>query len=108
MCALDKMDEFLGFITQTYFPEFDTFPVLAKMGHLDLAYTSGARGSRDNYKDFAAAVDRRNWKQAGVEQRDGRKAPRIDIAQAWFNQAARQEAFFISHTNCQKDLSHLV
>ncbi len=61
MRALDKMNEFLGFITQTYFPEFHTFPVLAKMGHLDLAYTAGARGSRDKYKDFAAAVDRRDW-----------------------------------------------
>jgi hypothetical protein len=108
MRALDKMNEFLGFITQTYFPEFHTFPVLAKMGHLDLAYTSGAEGSRKKYKRFAAAVDRRDWKQAGVEQRDGRKAPRIEFVQAWYNQAAQQEPFFISHTKCRKPISRLM
>jgi hypothetical protein len=108
MRALEKMDEFLGFITQTYFPEFHTFPVLAKMGHLDLAYTSGAEGSRKEYKNFAAAVDRRDWKKAGIEQRDGRKAPRIDIVQAWYNRAAQQEPYFIGHTNCRKPLSRLL
>ncbi len=107
MRALDKMNEFLGFITQTYFPEFHTFPVLAKMGILDLAYNVGADDARFDYKETAAAVLRRNWKQAGIEQRDGRKAPRIDIAQAWFNQAARQEAFFI-HPRCKKRLNMLV
>ena len=40
---------------------------MAKMGHLDLAYTAGARGSRDKYKRFAAAVDRRDGKKAGIE-----------------------------------------
>ena len=90
MRALEKMDEFLGFITQTYFPEFHTFPVLAKMGHLDLAYTAGASGSRNGYKRFAAAVDRRDWKKAGIEQRDGRKGHRIDIVQAWYNRASLQ------------------
>ncbi|MEE8226690.1 MAG: hypothetical protein V3R30_07710, partial [Kiloniellales bacterium] len=89
--ALADMKDFLGFLSKTYFPEFHTFPVLAKMGHLDLAYTAGARGSRDNNKDFAAAVDRRDWKKAGIEQRDDRPPKRADIVQAWYNQAARQE-----------------
>ena len=105
--ALDRMREFLRFLRGKYFPEFDTYPVLVKMGLLDLAYHAGARGARDNYKDFAAAMDRRNWKQAGVEQRDGRKAARANIVQAWFNQAARGELFFISHTKCQKGLRQL-
>ncbi len=106
--ALADMKDFLGFLSKTYFPEFHTFPVLAKMGHLDLAYTAGARGSRDNNKDFAAAVDRRDWKQAGIEQRKKRAVKRADIVQAWYNQAARQEPFFISHTNCRKRLTHLL
>jgi hypothetical protein len=106
--ALADMDDFLGFLSKTYFPEFHTFPVSAKMGHLDLAYTAGARGSRDNYPLFAAAVDRRNWKQAGVEQRTNRAVKRADIVQAWYNQAARQEPFFISHTKCRKPLSQLM
>jgi hypothetical protein len=38
------MNDFLGFITQTYFPEFETYPALAKMGILDLAYTAGGCG----------------------------------------------------------------
>jgi hypothetical protein len=38
------MKGFLGFLNKTYFPQFHTFPVLAKMGHLDLAYTAGGRG----------------------------------------------------------------
>ncbi len=106
--ALADMKDFLGFLSKTYFPEFHTFPVLAKMGHLDLAYTAGARGSRDKYKRFAAAVDRRDWKKAGIEQRDDRPPKRADIVQAWYNQAARQEPFFISHTNCRKRLTHLL
>ncbi len=106
--ALADMKDFLGFLSNTYFPEFHTFPALAKMGHLDLAYTAGARGSRDNYPKFAAAVDRRDWKKAGIEQRDDRPVKRADIVQAWYNQAARQEPFFISHTKCRKPLSRLL
>ncbi len=106
--ALADMKDFLGFLSNTYFPEFHTFPALAKMGHLDLAYTAGARGSRDNYPKFAAAVDRRDWKKAGIEQRDDRPVKRADIAQAWYKQAARQEPFFISHTKCRKPLSRLL
>ncbi len=102
------MKDFLGFLSKTYFPEFHTFPALAKMGHLDLAYTVGASGSRNGYKDFAAAVDRRDWKKAGIEQRDDRPVKRADIVQAWYNQAARHEPFFISHTKCRKPLSRLL
>lgn len=105
--ALDRMREFLKFLKNTYFPEFDTYPVLVKMGLLDLAYTAGASGARNNYKQFAAAMDRRNWKWAGVHQRTARPADRADIVQAWFNQAARQEPFFISHTKCRKPLRQL-
>ena len=47
--ALDRMKEFLGFLTKTYYPEFNTYPVLVKMGLLDLAYQRGARGARDFY-----------------------------------------------------------
>ena len=66
-----------------------------------------AKGARTTYKDVAAAMDRRNWKQAGVEQRDGRKAARANIVQGWFDRAAQQEPFFISHTNCQTQLRQL-
>ena len=106
--AVTKMREFLRLLNNTYFPDFKTYPVAAKMGHLDLAYNAGARGTRDHYPKFAAAVLRRNWKQAGIEQRTSRRPDRADIAQAWFNQAARQEPFFISHTNCKNPLGRLL
>jgi hypothetical protein len=105
--ALVRMKEFVGFLRGTYYPEFDTYPVLVKMGLLDLAYQRGARGARDFYPEFAAAMDRRNWKWAGVKQRKDRPVGRANIVQAWFNQAARQEPFFISHTKCRKTLASI-
>ena len=105
---MDDMSDFLNIIrSPSYYPEFDSYPVLAKMGLLDLVYNAGAMRTRDEYKRTTAAVRRRNWKQAGVEQRDGRKAFRANAVQAWFDQAARQEPFFISHTNCQKTLASI-
>jgi hypothetical protein len=106
--AMDDMDNFLNIVrSPAYYPEFDSYPVFAKMGLLDLVYNRGAKGARDDYKRTTAAVRRRNWKQAGIEQRDGRKAFRANTVQAWFDQAARQEPFFISHTNCQKTLASI-
>jgi len=103
---MDDMDNFLSIIrSATYYPEFDSYPPFAKMGLLDLVYNVGARRARDDYKRTTAAVRRRNWKQAGIEQRDGRKAFRANIAQAWFDRAAQQEPFFISHINCRKTLA---
>ena len=106
--ALADKEGFLALLVKPiYFPDFETFPVEAKMGHLDLAYTRGVRGTKEDYKRFAAAVRRRNWKQAGVEQRDGRPPKRANIVQAWFDQAARKEPFFISHKRCEKTLSQV-
>ncbi len=106
--AMKDIDNFLKILrSRDYFPEFDTYPTLAKTGFLDLAYNRGAKGARDDYKRTTAAVRRRNWKQAGIEQRDGRTPLRANIAQAWFNRAAQQEPFFISHTNCRKPLASL-
>ncbi len=106
--ALDIMDDFQRIVrSRDYYPEFDSYPVLAKMGLLDLVYNRGAKGARDDYKRTTAAVRRRNWKQAGIEQRDGRRVARANIVQAWFNRAAQQEPFFISHTNCRKPLASL-
>ncbi len=102
------MNEFLGFITQTYFPEFHTFPVLAKMGHLDLAYTSGADEARFGYKRTTDAVFKRNWKLAAQESyRPTLSAKRNGIVRAWLGDAARKEHFFI-HPNCKKQLKVLV
>jgi hypothetical protein len=106
--AMNDIDEFLRILkSPDYFPEFDTYPTLAKRGLLDLAYNVGPDRARDEYKATTAAVRRRNWKQAGIEQRDGRESGRTSIVQRWFNRAAQQEPFFISHTNCQKTLASI-
>ncbi len=107
--ALADMDNFINILSsKSYYPDYNTYPATAKMGLLDLAYNRGAKGARDDYKKTTAAKYRRDWKKAGIEQRDGRKAFRADIAQAWFNQAAQQEPFFIGDRNCRKPLTRLL
>ncbi len=87
--------------------ELHAEPQESYVGIATLVYNRGADGARDDYKRTTAAVRRRNWKQAGVEQRDGRESGRATLVQGWFDRAAQQEPFFISHTNCQKPLTQL-
>ncbi len=61
-------------------------------------------GTKDSPLRWTAVIG----KKAGIEQRDGRDPSRADIVQAWYNQAARQEPFFISHTKCRKPISRLM
>jgi hypothetical protein len=106
--AMKDIDQFLGILSSSnYFPEFDTYPVLAKTGLLDLAYNVGADEARFGYKLTTAAILRRNWKEAGVQQKTNRDVGRANIVQGWFDRAAQQEPFFISHTNCRKPLRQL-
>jgi GH24 family phage-related lysozyme (muramidase) len=106
--AMRDIDQFLGILgSANYFPEFHTYPVLAKTGLLDLAYNVGADEARYGYKRTTAAIFRRNWKEAGVQQKTNRDAGRASIVQGWFDRAAQQESFFIGHTNCRKPLRQL-
>jgi hypothetical protein len=106
--AMRDIDEFLRILkSPSHFPEFDTYPRLAKNGLLDLAYNVGADEARFGYKLTTAAIFRRNWKEAGVQQKTNRDAGRASIVQGWFDRAAQQEPFFISHTNCQTQLRQL-
>jgi hypothetical protein len=106
--AMRDIDQFLGILgSANYFPEFDTFPMLAKRGLLNLAYNVGAYKARFKYKLTTAAIFRRNWKEAGVQQKTGRDAGRAAIVQGWFDKAARQDPFFISHTSCEKTLASI-
>ena len=94
------MDDFLRQLTSSnFFPEFGTYPTTVQMGILDLAYTLGPTGTRDKYKDFTAAVRRRNWKLAAKES-DRPQVPstRNGIVDQWLKQAAKQEHFFIDPT----------
>ncbi len=98
--ALNAMDDFLRQLTSSkFFPEFGTYPTTVQMGILDLAYTLGPTGTRDKYKDFTAAVRRRNWKLASKESdRSHVSSTRNGIVDQWFSQAAKQERFFIDPT----------
>ena len=107
--AMDNMDDFINILkTGSYFPEFDSYPVTAKMGLLDMTYTLGANKLKNVFKKFTAAVRRRNWKLAAREShRKQPSAQRNQIVWDWFQQAARQEHFFI-HPTCTKRLSLLI
>jgi GH24 family phage-related lysozyme (muramidase) len=66
--ALTDMKDFIRIIRSSdNFPEFDSYPVAAKMGLLDMVYTSGAKGIREDFPVFTSAVRRRNWKLAAQE-----------------------------------------
>ena len=98
--ALNAMDDFLRQLTSSkFFPEFSTYPTTVQRGILDLAYTLGPTGTRDKYKDFTAAVRRRNWKLAAKESdRPQVSSIRNGIVDQWLKQAAKQERFFIDPT----------
>ncbi len=101
----EDMGMFLNILKKgSYFPDFGTYPITAKMGILDMAYTLGAFGTRTSYPRFTAAVRRRNWKLAAQHShRPQVSGERDAIVRDWFKQAARQERFFI-HPNCTKKL----
>ncbi len=98
--ALNAMDDFLRQLASSkFFPEFGTYPTTVQMGILDLAYTLGPTGTRDKYRNFTAAVRRRNWKLAAKESdRSQVSSTRNGIVDQWFSQAAKQERFFIDPT----------
>ncbi len=101
--AIDAMDNFLALLAgSTSFPEFASYPETAKMGLLDMVYTLGVVGTKTGYPDFTDAVRRRNWKLAAIEShrpsvspKPGLTPDRNKIVRQWFEQAARQEHFFI-------------
>jgi hypothetical protein len=107
--ALTDMKDFIRIIRSSdNFPEFDTYLVAAKMGLLDMVYTLGAKGTREEYPVFTSAVRRRNFKLAAQESyRPTLSAKRNGIVRAWLDDAARKEHFFI-HPTCKKQLKVLV
>lgn len=82
---------------QRFYRDFDTFPVTAKMGLLDMIYTLGLPELLDQFKKFNPAVRSRDWKFAASESSRKDIAPsRNQIAQQWFEEAANQEPVFVS------------
>ncbi len=95
--ASKDMQAFIGELKkQRFFREFDTFPVTAKMGLLDMVYTLGLTELLNQFDTFNPAVRRRDWKLAAVESsRKKIASSRNQIVQQWFEQAAKQEPFFV-------------
>lgn len=101
--AMEAMDDFLALLEgSTSFPEIASYPETAKMGLLDMAYTLGVVGTKTGYPNFTHAVRQRNWKLAAIESHRPSVSPkpgvtpdRNKIIRQWFEQAARQEHFFI-------------
>jgi hypothetical protein len=107
--AVNDLDDFINILRNPiYFTDFDTYPVSAKMGLLDMTYTLGAKKLRKRFKVFVPAARRRDWKLAAKESsRSTVSALRNNTVRQWFEQAARQEHFFI-HLTCKKRLNQMV
>ena len=79
------------------FPEFDTYPETAKIGLLDMAYTLGVEGTKNEYPKFTLAVRHRDWNLAADQSdRPQLSSQRNQIVFQWFKQAERQQPFFAS------------
>ena len=80
------------------FPNYDTYPVKAKEGILDMFYTIGTPNIISGWPLFRAAVKRRNWKEAAAQEKDRGVGPdRHKIVYDWFTGAANEpsEKFFL-------------
>lgn len=89
------------------FPDFLTYPEIAKRAIVDLPFTMGVRRFTIRFKDFPAAVKNRNWKVAAVESErtfkdkitgkiDGNMVRRNAVIRGWLDQAARLDQFFLN------------
>lgn len=86
------------------FPEFDSYPPIAKFALLDMAFTSGVGKILKDFKVFTPAVRRRDWRVAAKESnRATISADRNTKVRQWFIQAAIVEIFYI-HASCTKNL----
>ena len=91
------MGQFIQILrSEMNFPEFDTYPETAKIGLLDMAYTLGVEGTKNEYPKFTLAVRHRDWNLAADESERNVSFSRNQIVFQWFKQADRQQPFFAS------------
>jgi hypothetical protein len=95
MIAEGDLRGFIGILRhRTNFPEFDTYPEMAKMGLLDMAYTLGVEGTKKEYPNFTTAVRHRDWNMAARESDRPQLSPgRNQTVFQWFKKAEQQEKF---------------
>ena len=88
------------------FPDFLTYPEIAKRAIVDLPFTMGMRRFTTLFKIFPAAVKNRNWKLAAKESkreeidkntgiRSQNMIRRNVIIRGWLEQAAKLDPFFL-------------
>jgi GH24 family phage-related lysozyme (muramidase) len=97
LLTLDFIDKIIVEI-RVVFPDFDTYPVNAKKGILDMFYTIGTPNIISGWPLFRGAVKRRDWKEAVVQEKDRGVGPkRHKIVNVWFTDAANEasEKFFL-------------
>lgn len=86
------------------YPEAERYPVSAQMGLVDLIFNVG-RTAFKGYEKTRLASLYRDWRQVGVEQRDGRNSTRADKVQQLFNAAAAEDPFFIAFSGASIPLA---
>ena len=101
--ASKDMMAFIGELKmQRFFREFDTFPVTAKMGLLDMIYTLGLTKLLGKFDRFNPAVRRRDWRIAANESsRSSVSSSRNQIVRNWFLEAEQKEPFPVNQI-CNK------
>ncbi len=78
-------------------PEFDTYPEPAKMGLLDMAYTTGVEGIKNKFPNLTLAVRYRDWNFAADQSnRLQISSQRNQTVHQWFKQAEKKQSFFAS------------
>jgi len=87
--ALKAMGRFIRRLSgAAFYPEMSTYPPTAQMALLDMTYTLGAAGTRDKFKKFTGAVQRRDWRLAAVESHRRDVGPgRNEIVRTWLEEA---------------------
>ena len=89
------------------FPDFLTYPEIAKRAIVDLPFTMGVPRFKSKFTKFQAALRLRNWKVAAVESERTFKDPntgkisanmvrRNAVIRGWLEQAARLDPFFLN------------
>ena len=93
--AFDDIDQKLGEIRH-FFPNFETYPLRAKHGLMDMVYNAGIGTVTRDFPLFSAAVRIRDWKTAAVESDRGRVGDKRNrLIHGWFLEALKEEPAFV-------------
>lgn len=93
--AFDDIDQKLHEIGH-FFPHFETYPLGAKLGLMDMVYNMGIGTVTRDYPLFSAAVRIRDWKTAAVQSDRPEVADKRNrLVRDWFLEAFKEEPAFV-------------